>query len=124
MKKLFSLLMALCLLCAALPVVAENANSDRAAAIRAKFLEKADEVVVTDTSVIFTDAASETPLEITKNPGKTAVLYGSLCGQKLEHRKHYRLPARSDCMQHRHERLQDHLGSCAGGGHPHCGHEL
>ena len=42
MKKLFSLLMALCLLCAALPVVAENANSDRAAAIRAKFLEKAD----------------------------------------------------------------------------------
>ena len=38
MKKLFSLLMALCLLCAALPVVAENANSDRAAAIRAKFL--------------------------------------------------------------------------------------
>lgn len=69
MKKLFSLLMALCLLCAALPVVAENANSDRAAAIRAKFLEKADEVVVTDTSVIFTDAASETPLEITKNPG-------------------------------------------------------
>lgn len=77
MKKLFSLLMALCLLCAALPVVAENANSDRAAAIRAKFLEKADEVVVTDTSVIFTDAASETPLEITKNPGKTAVLYGS-----------------------------------------------
>ena len=76
MKKLFSLLMALCLLCAALPVVAENANSDRAAAIRAKFLEKADEVVVTDTSVIFTDAVSETPLEITKNPGKTAVLYG------------------------------------------------
>lgn len=68
MKKLFSLLMALCLLCAALPVVAENANSDRAAAIRAKFLEKADEVVVTDTSVIFTDAASETPLEITKKP--------------------------------------------------------
>ena len=44
MKKLFSLLMALCLLCAALPVVAENANSDRAAAIRAKFLEKADDV--------------------------------------------------------------------------------
>ena len=42
MKKLFSLLMALCLLCAALPVVAENANSDRAAAIRAKFLEKAE----------------------------------------------------------------------------------
>ena len=77
MKKLFSLLMALCLLCAALPVVAENADTDRAAAIRAKFLEKADEVVVTDTSVIFTDAASETPLEITKNPGKTAVLYGS-----------------------------------------------
>ena len=48
MKKLFSLLMALCLLCAALPVVAENADTDRAAAIRAKFLEKADEVVVTD----------------------------------------------------------------------------
>ena len=77
MKKLFSLLMALCLLCAALPVVAENADTDRAAAIRAKFLEKADEVVVTDTSVIFTDAASETPFEITKNPSKTAVLYGS-----------------------------------------------
>lgn len=77
MKKLFSLLMALCLLCAALPVVAENADTDRASAIRAKFLEKADEVIVTDTSVIFTDAASETPLEIAKNPGKTAVLYGS-----------------------------------------------
>lgn len=89
MKKLFSLLMALCLLCAALPVVAENANSDRAAAIRAKFLEKADEVVVTDTSVIFTDAASETPLEITKTPARPpfCTAASSPCGTRRAARR-------------------------------------
>ncbi len=76
MKKLFSLLLALTLLCAAaIPALAEE--TDRAAALRAAFLAKADEVVVTDNSVIFPDATSETPLEIAKNPSKAAVLYGS-----------------------------------------------
>lgn len=76
MKKLFSLLLALTLLCAAaIPAMAEE--TDRAAALRASFLAKADEVVVTDDSVIFPDAVSETPLEIAKNPSKPAVLYGS-----------------------------------------------
>ena len=76
MKKLFSLFLALTLLCAAaIPAMAEE--TDRAAALRASFLAKADEVVVTDDSVIFPDAASETPLEIAKNPSKPAVLYGS-----------------------------------------------
>lgn len=75
MKKLFSLFLALTLLCAAaIPAMAEE--TDRAA-LRASFLAKADEVVVTDDSVIFPDAASETPLEIAKNPSKPAVLYGS-----------------------------------------------
>jgi len=76
MKKLFSLFLALTLLCAAaIPAMAEE--TDRAAALRASFLAKADEVVVTDDSVIFPDAASETPLEIAKNPSRPAVLYGS-----------------------------------------------
>lgn len=76
MKKLFSLFLALTLLCAAaIPAMAEE--TDRAAALRASFLAKADEVVVTDDCVIFPDAASETPLEIAKNPSKPAVLYGS-----------------------------------------------
>ena len=76
MKKLFSLFLALTLLCAAaIPAMAEE--TDRAAALRASFLAKADEVVVTDDSVIFPDAASETPLEIAKNPSKPAALYGS-----------------------------------------------
>lgn len=76
MKKLFSLFLALTLLCAAaIPAMAEE--TDRAAALRASFLAKADEVVVTDDSVIFPDAVSETPLEIAKNPSKPAVLYGS-----------------------------------------------
>ena len=76
MKKLFSLFLALTLLCAAaIPAMAEE--TDRAAALRASFLAKADKVVVTDDSVIFPDAASETPLEIAKNPSKPAVLYGS-----------------------------------------------
>ena len=76
MKKLFTLFLALTLLCAAaIPAMAEE--TDRAAALRASFLAKADEVVVTDDSVIFPDAASETPLEIAKNPSKPAVLYGS-----------------------------------------------
>ena len=76
MKKLMSLLLALALLCAAaLPVMAEE--TDRAAALRASFLAKADEVIVNDNSVVFPDAASETPLEIAKSPSKVAVLYGS-----------------------------------------------
>ena len=60
MKKLMSLLLALALLCAAaLPVMAEE--TDRAEALRASFLAKADEVIVNDNSVVFPDAASETP---------------------------------------------------------------
>lgn len=78
MKKIFSLLLALTLLCAAaLPAMAEDSDNDRAAALHASFLAKADEVIVTDDSVIFPDAASEMPLEIAKNPSKVAVLYGS-----------------------------------------------
>ena len=77
MKKLVSMLLALLMVCAALPVLADTDTTDRAEILREYFLEKANEVEVTDTSVIFTDAVSETPLEIAKNPQKPAVLYGS-----------------------------------------------
>ena len=77
MKKLVSMLLALLMVCAALPVLADADTTDRAETLREYFLEKANEVEVTDTSVIFTDAVSETPLEIAKNPQKPAVLYGS-----------------------------------------------
>ena len=77
MKKLVSTLLALLMACAALPVLADADTTDRAEILREYFLEKANEVEVTDTSVIFTDAVSETPLEIAKNPQKPAVLYGS-----------------------------------------------
>ena len=75
MKKLLSMLCALMLFCSA--AVAENSSCDRAEAMRAAFLEKADEVIVTDTSVIFTDASGSEPLEISKNPHNAALLYGS-----------------------------------------------
>ena len=77
MKKLVSMLLALLMVCAALPVLADADTTDRAEILREYFLEKANEVEVTETSVIFTDAVSETPLEIAKNPQKPAVLYGS-----------------------------------------------
>jgi len=46
--------------------------------LRAYFLEKADEVEVTETSVIFTDALSHEPKEIKKSPKTTVGLYASL----------------------------------------------
>ena len=80
MKKLFSLLLALTLLCAAaIPALAEE--TDRAAALREAFLAKADEVVVTDNSVIFPDAASETPL--VRHPAAGKRHLSAISGPKL-----------------------------------------
>lgn len=78
MKKSFSWLLALCLLLTALPLsgLAQEADSRRES-IRAAFLEKADQVVVTDTSVIFPDAVHQEPIEVPLNPKNVAVLYGS-----------------------------------------------
>ena len=42
------------------------------------YLQKADEVVVTDTQVTFTDDTGRGELSVDKNPKKVAVLYGSL----------------------------------------------
>ena len=51
-------------------------NTELKAELRAKFLEKADQVVVEADSVTFEDASSET-VTIQKNPQKTVNLYGS-----------------------------------------------
>ncbi len=75
MKRFIALLLAV-MLPAAVTAFAEA--GDRAANLRQAFLRLAEEVVVTEDSVIFTDAASAGPIEIKKNPGRTAVLYGSL----------------------------------------------
>lgn len=44
----------------------------------AYYLQKADEVVVTDTQVTFTDDTGRGEMTVDKNPQKVAVLYGSL----------------------------------------------
>ena len=51
-------------------------NTELKAELRAKFLEKADQVTVEADSVTFEDASSET-VTIQKNPQKTVNLYGS-----------------------------------------------
>ncbi len=51
-------------------------NTELKAELRAKFLEKADQVIVEADSVTFEDASSET-VTIQKNPQKTVNLYGS-----------------------------------------------
>ena len=51
-------------------------NTELKAELRAKFLEKADQVTVEADSVTFEDASSET-VTIQKNPRKTVNLYGS-----------------------------------------------
>ncbi len=51
-------------------------NTELKAELRAKFLEKADQVIVEADSVTFEDASSET-ITIQKNPQKTVNLYGS-----------------------------------------------
>lgn len=59
--------------------VSEDAAAAKKAAFEESFLEKANEVVVGDTTVTFTDNSSEegTELIIEKNPQKVVVLYGS-----------------------------------------------
>lgn len=74
MKRFAALFMLLTLLCG----VSAKAEEPRAAALKQHFLQLADEVTVTEDSVIFTDAVSAQPMEIKKNPGRTAILYGSL----------------------------------------------
>ncbi len=67
--------MLLTLLCGG---VSAKAEEPREAAMKQHFLQLADEVTVTEDSVIFTDAVSAQPMEIKKTPGRTAILYGSL----------------------------------------------
>lgn len=52
--------------------------NDTATDLRADFLAGADDVEVTATSVIFTDASGRERIEIAKEPAETAVLYASL----------------------------------------------
>lgn len=58
------------------PVVPEEPAVDNE--VVEYYLQKANEVQVTDTHVIFTDDGSGKELSIEKNPKNTAVLYGSL----------------------------------------------
>ena len=75
MKRFAALFMLLMLLCGG---VSAKAEEPREVALKQHFLQLADEVIVTEDSVIFTDAVSAQPMEIAKNPGRTAILYGSL----------------------------------------------
>lgn len=63
-------------------VVPENTSTPEASQINNEVVEyylgKANEVVVTDTHVIFTDDGSSEEISIAKNPQNVAVLYGSL----------------------------------------------
>lgn len=78
MHKSLAGLLALCLLCSFLPLSGQaEENASRREAIRASFLEKADQVIVTDTSVIFPDAAHQEPIEVPLHPKNVAVLYAS-----------------------------------------------
>ena len=109
MKKLFALLLCLCLLVGTLaacttqnadpsdpsspdstnasgkesdtiPPADNKENEELKARWRAEFLKSADEVVVNEDSVTFTDASSTdgSTVTIKKNPGKVINLYGSL----------------------------------------------
>ena len=109
MKKLFALLLCLCLLVGTLaacttqnadpsdpsspdstnapgkesdtiPPADNKENEELKARWRAEFLKSANEVVVTEDSVTFTDASSTdgSTVTIRKNPGKVINLYGSL----------------------------------------------
>lgn len=109
MKKLFALLLCLCLLVGTLaacttqnadpsdpsspdstnapgkesdtiPPADNKENEELKARWRAEFLKSANEVVVTEDSVTFTDASSTdgSTVTIKKNPGKVINLYGSL----------------------------------------------
>lgn len=77
MKKLISLLLVLAMAlsmvicCAGEAPEAENT-------LVSYYLQKADEVVITDTHVIVTDDSGRGELTIEKNPQNAAVLYGSL----------------------------------------------
>lgn len=55
----------------------EADNSAAAEALRASFLEKADEVVVSDDSVTFTDASGKESVTVKKNPENVVNLYAS-----------------------------------------------
>lgn len=63
-------------------VVPENTSTPEDSQINNEVVEyylgKANEVVVTDTHVIFTDDGSSEEISIAKNPQNVAVLYGSL----------------------------------------------
>lgn len=56
----------------------EADNTAAADALRAEFLKKADEVVVNDDSVTFTDASGKESVTIKKNPENVVNLYASL----------------------------------------------
>ncbi len=55
----------------------EADNTAAADALRAEFLKKADEVVVTDDSVTFTDASGKESVTVKKNPENVVNLYAS-----------------------------------------------
>lgn len=79
MKKNFARLLILCLLLTVSPLSGPAETADtRRDALRASFLEKADQVIVTDTSVIFPDAANRGAVAVPKNPKNVTVLYASL----------------------------------------------
>lgn len=57
----------------------DNNSYDEAAAeaLRQSYLEKANEVVVTENAVTFSDASENNTITVNKNPEKTVILYGS-----------------------------------------------
>ncbi len=55
----------------------ESAESPEIAALREEFLAKANEVIVNEDSVTFTDGSGREPITIAKNPTNVAGLYGS-----------------------------------------------
>lgn len=79
MKKMISLLLALSIF---LSMVAMQTWADTQEisdnTLAEYYMQKANEVVVTDTHVIFTDDSGRGELSIEKNPQNAAVLYGSL----------------------------------------------
>jgi len=77
MKKLSLILTALlCFMLVSCSAGSDNKNSS-SSDIRNSFLESANEVTVTDTGIIFTDAVSDTPIEIAKNPKRVVCMYPS-----------------------------------------------
>lgn len=72
---ILSLIFLLCPIGCSSPMPGEKAPTDD---LRAEFLAGADQVEVTETSVIFPDASGREQVEIVKNPANVAILYASL----------------------------------------------